>query len=107
MAVATEAGENSSYEFLSLPDVNLFIPEVFTPDGDGKNDFFVIKGIEGRTVNLTVFNRWGNIKFTKMMLMIIHGSGTPNVSGLIIGNSKLPQGTYYYIVIEFEDGNDR
>jgi len=30
----------------------------------------------------------------------------PNVSGLIIGNNKLPQGTYYYIV-EFEDGADK
>jgi gliding motility-associated-like protein len=101
--VATEPGENVP-TVLELPDVNLFIPEVFTPDGDGKNDFFVIKGIEGRTVNLTVFNRWGN-KVYQNDAYDNTWSGTPNVSGLIIGNSKLPQGTYYY-VIEFEDGAD-
>jgi len=33
---------------------------LITPNLDGKNDFFVIKGIEtfGKT-SLTVFNRWG------------------------------------------------
>jgi gliding motility-associated-like protein len=101
---ATEAGENSP-TVLELPDVNLFIPEVFTPDGDGKNDFFVIKGIEGRTVKITVFNRWGNIVYENDAYDNTW-EGMPNVSGLIIGNSKLPQGTYYYIV-EFEDGNDK
>jgi gliding motility-associated-like protein len=101
--VATEPGENIP-TVVALPDVNLFIPEVFTPDGDGKNDFFVIKGIEGRTVNLTVFNRWGN-KVYQNDAYDNTWSGTPNVSGLIIGNSKLPQGTYYY-VIDFEDGAD-
>lgn len=90
---------------LELPDVNLFIPEVFTPDGDGKNDFFVIKGISGRVVKLTVFNRWGN-KVYENETYDNTWDGMPNVSGLIIGNNKLPQGTYYYIV-EFDDGVDK
>ncbi|MBI3521224.1 MAG: gliding motility-associated C-terminal domain-containing protein, partial [Bacteroidetes bacterium] len=101
---ATEQGENAP-TILELPDVNLFVPQVFTPDGDGKNDFFVIKGIEGRVVNLTVFNRWGN-KVYQNSAYDNTWNGTPNVSGLILGNSKLPQGTYYYIV-EFEDGADK
>ncbi|MES2566145.1 MAG: gliding motility-associated C-terminal domain-containing protein [Bacteroidota bacterium] len=100
----TEIGENVP-TILELPDVNLFIPEVFTPDGDGKNDFFVIKGIEGRTVKLTVFNRWGNTVYNNDAYDNTW-NGTPNVSGLIIGNNKLPQGTYYYIV-EFEDEADK
>jgi trimeric autotransporter adhesin len=39
---------------------NLIIPTLITPNLDGNNDFFVIKGIEsfGKT-SLTVFNRWG------------------------------------------------
>lgn len=101
--IATEQGENIP-TIVELPDVNLFIPEVFTPDGDGKNDFFVIKGIEGRTVNITVFNRWGN-KVYQNNAYDNTWNGTPNVSGLIIGSNKLPQGTYYYVV-EFEDGVD-
>ena len=98
---ATESGENIP-TVLELPDINLFIPEVFTPDGDGKNDFFVIKGINGRTVKITVFNRWGN-KVYEVAAYDNTWNGTQNVGGLIIGTNKLPQGTYYYIV-EFDDG---
>ncbi len=100
---ATENGENIP-TIVELPDRDLFIPEVFTPDGDGRNDFFVIKGIEGRTVKLTVFNRWGN-KVYSSDAYDNTWSGTPNTGGLTIGSGKLPQGTYYYIV-EFEDGED-
>ncbi|MDF2447703.1 MAG: hypothetical protein K0R26_207 [Bacteroidota bacterium] len=102
--IGTEVGENIP-TVVELPDVNLFIPEVFTPDGDGKNDYFVIKGIEGRTVKLTVFNRWGNTVYENEAYNNTW-DGLPNVGGLIIGNSKLPQGTYYYIV-EFEDQIDK
>ena len=101
---ATEPGENNP-TVLELPDVDLFIPEVFTPDGDGKNDFFVMKGISGKVVKLTVFNRWGN-KVYENNAYDNTWNGTPNVSGLIIGSNKLPQGTYYYIV-EFEDGETK
>ena len=38
------------------------IPNVFTPDGNGKNDTFEIAGIEGfRGSTLQVFDRWGNV----------------------------------------------
>src|SRR5690606_9041248 len=37
------------------------IPNVFTPNGDGRNDVFEIVGIEGfDRVEITVVNRWGN-----------------------------------------------
>ena len=101
---ATEQGENIP-TVLTLPDVNLFIPDVFTPDGDGKNDLFVIKGISGRAVKLTVFNRWGN-KVYGSDAYANTWDGSSNVSGLILGTSKLPQGTYYYVA-EFMDGVDK
>jgi gliding motility-associated-like protein len=101
---ATEQGENNP-TILELPNVELFIPEVFTPDGDGKNDFFVIKGISGKTVKITVFNRWGN-KVYENSAYDNTWNGIPNVSGVIGGNNKLPQGTYYYIA-EFEDENNK
>ncbi len=75
------------------------VPEVFTPNGDGTNDFFVIKGIQKTENTLTVFNRWGN-KVYKMDNYDNTWNGMPNVSGTL-GNQKLPQGTYYYI-LEFK-----
>jgi gliding motility-associated-like protein len=102
--VAGEQGENIP-TVLELPEVNIFVPDVFTPNGDGKNDFFVIKGITGRVVKLTVFNRWGNLVY-EVDAYDNTWNGTPNVSALIIGNSKLPQGTYFFIA-EFEDGKTK
>jgi len=75
------------------------VPEVFTPNGDGVNDFFVIKGIQKTENTLTIFNRWGN-KVYKMDNYDNTWGGMPNVSGTL-GNQKLPQGTYYYI-LEFK-----
>ncbi len=40
------------------------IPNIFTPNGDGKNDTFEIRGINGfRGSTLQVFDRWGNMIF--------------------------------------------
>ncbi|MBP7808227.1 MAG: gliding motility-associated C-terminal domain-containing protein [Bacteroidia bacterium] len=75
------------------------VPEVFTPNGDGVNDFFVIKGIQKTENTLTIYNRWGN-KVYKMDNYDNTWGGMPNVSGTL-GNQKLPQGTYYYI-LEFK-----
>lgn len=94
-------GTESEPTVIIIPNSDLFIPEVFTPNGDGKNDLFVIKGLNGRKAKLTVFNRWGN-KVYENSEYDNTWNGFPNAPGLIIGNSKLPQATYYYI-IEFQD----
>ncbi len=44
----------------------VFIPNAFTPDGNGINDFFYITavGIE-KVLSLRVFNRWGQVVFER------------------------------------------
>ncbi len=41
----------------------LFIPNAFTPDGDGMNDIFRIRGNSITDVYLIVYNRWGEKVF--------------------------------------------
>ncbi len=36
------------------------LPNVFTPNGDGDNDEFMIVVKNAKTLHLTIFNRWGN-----------------------------------------------
>jgi gliding motility-associated-like protein len=37
----------------------LFIPNIVTPNGDGRNDRFVINGLTRGPWALTIYNRWG------------------------------------------------
>jgi len=50
----------ASVDTVNIEVNNLIIPSLITPNLDGMNDFFVIKGIESfGNMSLTVFNRWG------------------------------------------------
>ncbi len=39
------------------------LPNVFTPNGDGENDEFMISVKNAKTLHLTIFNRWGNVVY--------------------------------------------
>ena len=79
------------------------IPEGFSPNGDGVNDFFVIEGLEKyEKVNLVVLNRWGN-KVYESEAYKNDWDGT-NKFGVSIGGNKLPTSTYFYIV-DLGDGS--
>ncbi|GAL87700.1 hypothetical protein MYP_4931 [Sporocytophaga myxococcoides] len=41
----------------------VFFPNVFTPDGDGRDDVYQIFGHHVENFNITIFNRWGEIIF--------------------------------------------
>jgi gliding motility-associated-like protein len=74
------------------------IPEVVTSNGDGKNDFFEIKGLyENYPQNkLEIYNRWGNLVYSSTPYKN-DWNGTPNAAGKT-GSNKLPTGTYYFIL---------
>jgi gliding motility-associated-like protein len=75
-------------------DLNL--PEGFSPNGDGVNDNYVIRGLHLYPNNsFTVFNRWGNMVY-KAEPYNNQWDGTSTV-GLSIGGDQLPTGVYFYI----------
>jgi gliding motility-associated-like protein len=81
--------------------VDLFVPEIISPNGDGKNDFFVITKIEAFPNNtLNIFNRWGSLVYQKKGYKN-EFDGKANVSDAL-GNGLLPSGTYF-IVLDFGD----
>ena len=79
---------------------NIFIPEAFSPNGDGLYDTFVIEGVSDKKVSLKIFNRWGNLVY-KNADYKNDWNGIGN-EGLHQGEN-LPDGTYYY-VIDFGEG---
>nr|HPQ33881.1 Ig-like domain-containing protein [Tenuifilaceae bacterium] len=80
----------------------LQIPEGFSPNGDTKNDYFEIIGLEyfGQ-VSVKIYNRWGNLVY-KSNFYRNDWDGTSNTS-MSIGKT-LPTGTYYYIIEIVETG---
>lgn len=62
-----------------------------TPNGDGFNDAYVIRGIEKyRSNTFKVFNRWGNVVYEKT-------NYTADWVGQNSDNEPLPDGTYFVI----------
>jgi gliding motility-associated-like protein len=84
---------------VDLKRPNGFIPQGFSPNGDGVHDTFVIENVSGRRIYLEVYNRWGNLVYRNNDYRNEWG-GKCN-QGIHIGDD-LPEGTYYYIV-KFDD----
>ncbi len=61
--VTDENGCMNSDTITIYLDGVIYVPNTFTPNGDGVNDFFEIKGKEIVTFNLLIFNRWGQLIF--------------------------------------------
>ena len=72
---------------VTVQSADMVIPNIFTPNGDGKNDVFFIKGLESYPGSqLLIFNRWGNEVYKADNYL-------NNWDG-----SELAEGTYYYIL---------
>ncbi|WP_240625480.1 gliding motility-associated C-terminal domain-containing protein [Spirosoma pollinicola] len=84
----------------------VFIPEGFSPNGDGINDKFVIQRLPvDLTAQIEVYNRWGHLVYRNPNYKN-DWDGTIN-QGVSVNVAKegLPDGTYYY-QIRLSDGRE-
>ncbi len=89
--------ENGLMDFatvrITVRQAELLIPNAVTPNSDGKNDLFVIQGLENYdSADLTIFNRWGNE---------VYRSRKYKQNWDAAGVSE---GTYYYRLVLIKDG---
>lgn len=84
-----------------VKDCYVSLPNVFTPNGDGLNDFFfprelLTKGLT--SFNMNIYNRWGELVFTTNTL---NGRGWDGK----LNNVVQPEGVFVYIIdATFKDG---
>ncbi len=89
------------------------VNQLVTPNGDGRNDFLFIRGVENiRNSTLRIFNRWG--------IAVYEGENYNNQNNVFDGRSRgrstfsvdqfLPSGIYFYIfnytTLEGENNTD-
>lgn len=74
----------------SCPEDEIFIPDAFSPNGDGNNDFFLVHANEYESITVSVYDRWGHNIFTTTEIQ-------EGWDGTRAG-FKLSSGTYAYVV---------
>lgn len=62
LGIRDAGGCEKTYTFLIDVDRDLFIPNIFTPNGDGSNEVFYIRNLPAES-KLLVTNRWGKEVF--------------------------------------------
>jgi len=84
----------------------IIIPQFISPNGDGKNDVLIIQNLMPSYTNniFKIFNRWGNEVYVSSPYQN-NWDGRSN-TGLSIGSSILPAGTYFYVLDLQGDGSD-
>jgi gliding motility-associated-like protein len=56
--------DDTTLEIIVQPEFTFYIPNAFTPNGDGVNDVFFGQGIGIAKYEMWIFDRWGNLIFT-------------------------------------------
>ena len=91
--------------FVDGEDIQIYVPNAFSPNGDGANDYFTLYTFENTIANIIsmrVFNRWGGLLFDANNIP----ANTPLAGwdGRVKG-SVVQSGVYTYLFeIELIDG---
>jgi gliding motility-associated-like protein len=101
LTVTNAMGCTSNYsQLIQLQDDPswIIIPNVFTPNGDGSNDFFQINSKGITSFNAKIFDRWG-VKMSELT------QAQQGWDGYTAGGLPAVPGTYYYLLkAEGSDG---
>ena len=88
----------------------LVIPNVFSPNGDGVNDFFVFKHQSLQSCRVTIVDRSGKVAYRRKIDDIYSWDGWDG--NMHESNRRAPEGQYYYVVealgydgVEYQDLN--
>jgi gliding motility-associated-like protein len=75
------------------------VPNVFTPNGDGVNDYFVVDNHGMETLNMLIFNRWGEKIFE-------WNTAHTDWNGTGLDGEDVSDGVYFYLLTAVgEDGH--
>ena len=90
------ASSSSVRIFVLCNGTNVFIPNTFSPNGDGANDVFYVRGTGLFTIKqLRIFNRWGEEIFEKYN---VNANDVNSAWDGTFKGQKLPGDVYVYMI---------
>jgi gliding motility-associated-like protein len=93
LTVINEIGCSDEGDYLIVAPAGVYIPNSFTPNGDGINDYWQVVGRNILNYEVFIFNRWGEVVFN---------STDPDIAwiGDKAGNNNtfVPNGVYNYFL---------
>jgi len=91
----------NAYEIITFGSLigsdGIIVYNGISPNGDGKNDVFVIEGVELFRNTLKIYNRWGRTVYDVQNYKN-DWNGFTNKKVLVGDSKKLPVGTYFYVL---------
>jgi gliding motility-associated-like protein len=87
---ADGCADTTSQELCALPEQPVFIPDIFSPNDDGKNDILYVRGKLISRLEFRVYSRWGEVVFETK-------SVSQGWDGIVRG-VPAPSGSYYYTI---------
>ena len=104
-------GEEQAPMSFSIDVSDLYVPNAFSPNGDGKNDVFKVRVKSIVTFNMVIVNRWGQVVASGNQDNLEYESGDDNNGYYICwdgksGGKAVPDGAYF-IHIEAEGAGGR
>ncbi|MCB0512556.1 MAG: gliding motility-associated C-terminal domain-containing protein, partial [Bacteroidetes bacterium] len=103
----TDANNCSNSDTVNV-DLNckneVWVPNAFTPNGDGTNDIFYVRGNPKNTMveDMQIVDRWGNIVFKAKN--VLPEDKTKGWDGMYKGKKQQLDVYGYYIKVKYKDG---
>jgi gliding motility-associated-like protein len=92
-AFSNSFSNNNLFKF----EAEVFVPDIFTPNADGTNDHFIVKGRYVNTYSITIFSRWGEVVYASTDM----SAGWNGSNNFVYA----PEGAYTYKIIATDINN--
>ena len=81
----------------------VFIPDIFSPNGDGENDVLYVRGKGIASLNFLIYERWGELVFEANMDEAMNQGW----DGTFKGKESSPAVFVYYLKVVFKNGEEK
>ncbi len=98
--ITADGCADTSKILLTIPSIkDIYIPNTFTPNGDGRNDVFYVYGHSISRLSMKIFNQWGEMIFAS-------SDQSKGWDGSYKGKLQSTTVFVYTVVATFLDGTD-